>query len=52
MPNGDKPHVICCATENNQRDIALALSSGADDYVLKPFEREAIRCKLAAAGLL
>jgi two-component system chemotaxis response regulator CheY len=52
MPNGDKPHVIYCATENNQRDIALALSSGADDYVLKPFEREALRSKLAAAGLI
>jgi two-component system, chemotaxis family, chemotaxis protein CheY len=37
---------------NNARDIALALSSGADDYVLKPFEREAIQAKLAAAGLV
>jgi two-component system chemotaxis response regulator CheY len=52
MPNGGKPLVIYCATENNARDIALALSSGADDYVLKPFEREAIRAKLAAAGLV
>jgi DNA-binding response OmpR family regulator len=30
----------------------LALSSGADDYVLKPFEREAIRANQAAAGLV
>jgi two-component system, chemotaxis family, chemotaxis protein CheY len=52
MPNGGKPLVIYCATENNARDIALALSSGADDYVLKPFEREAIRATLAAAGLV
>ena len=28
------------------------LGSGAADYVLKPFEREAIRAKLAAAGLV
>jgi two-component system chemotaxis response regulator CheY len=52
MPNGGKPLVIYCATENNSRDIALALSSGADDYILKPFEHEAIRAKLAAAGLV
>jgi len=52
MPNGERPHVIYCATENNQRDIALALTSAADDYLLKPFEREALRSKLAAAGLI
>ena len=44
--------MIYCATENNQRDIALALTSGADDYLLKPFEREALRSKPAAAGLI
>jgi two-component system, chemotaxis family, chemotaxis protein CheY len=49
--NGGKPLVIYCATENNARDIALALSSGADDYLLKPFDRAAIRAKLVAAGL-
>ena len=52
MPNGGKPLVIYCATDNNACDIALALSSGADDDVLKPFEREGIRTKLAAAGLV
>ncbi len=52
MPNGGRPLVIYGATENNARDIALALSSGADDDVLKPFEREAIRAKLAVAGLV
>jgi len=52
MPNGGKPLVISCATENTPRDIALALSSEADDHVLKPFEREAIRAKLATAGLV
>ncbi len=51
LSNGGKPLVIYCATENNCRDIALALSSGADEYLLKPFDREAIRSKLVAAGL-
>jgi len=47
---GDKPHVIYCATANNQRDIVLVLSSGDED-ILKPFKRE-IRAKLGAAGLI
>jgi DNA-binding response OmpR family regulator len=29
-----------------------ALSAGADDYVLKPFDRESLRAKLAATGLI
>ena len=51
LSNGGKALVIYCATENNSRYIALALSSGADEYLLKPFDREAIRSKLVAAGL-
>jgi DNA-binding response OmpR family regulator len=27
------------------------LSAGADDYLLKPFDRESIRAKLDAAGV-
>jgi two-component system chemotaxis response regulator CheY len=52
LPDGGKPIVIYCATENDTGDIARALTAGADDYVLKPFDRESIRTKLAAAGLL
>ena len=44
--------VIYCATENNSSEIARALSAGADDYVLKPFDRESLRAKLAASGVL
>lgn len=52
MDDGGKPVVIYCATENDTGDIARALTAGADEYVLKPFDREAIRAKLAATGLL
>ena len=48
MPGGDKPMVIYCATENDPSEIARALSAGADDYVLKPFDRETLGKKLAA----
>jgi two-component system chemotaxis response regulator CheY len=52
LPGGDKAMVIYCTTENDSRDIARALSVGADDYVMKPFDRESLRAKLAACGLL
>lgn len=52
VPDGGKPIVIYCATENDTGDIARALTSGADDYVLKPFDRESLRTKLVATGVL
>jgi two-component system, chemotaxis family, chemotaxis protein CheY len=51
LPDGRKPLVIYCTTENDASEIARALSAGADDYVLKPFDRESIRAKLTSAGL-
>ena len=38
--------------EQFERDHASALSAGADDYVMKPFDRESLRAKLAATGLV
>jgi two-component system chemotaxis response regulator CheY len=49
--NGNKPVILYCATENDPKELALALTLGADDYVLKPFDREAVRSKLATAGI-
>jgi two-component system, chemotaxis family, chemotaxis protein CheY len=51
LPNGRKPLVIYCTTGNDASEIARALSAGADDYLLKPFDRESIRAKLTSAGL-
>lgn len=52
LANGDKPIVIYVATENNSSEIMRALSSGADDYLMKPFDRETLHKKLADAGLV
>jgi two-component system chemotaxis response regulator CheY len=49
LPNGSKPLIIYSTTENDSSEIARALAAGADDYVLKPFDRESIRAKLSAA---
>ena len=45
-PHDRRPYIIYLATENDAADIQKALRAGADDYILKPFNREIIEMKL------
>jgi len=47
-----KPYVIYCTTENDHEDITRAINAGADDYMLKPLDRETIRTKMVEAGMI
>lgn len=47
---GKTPYVIYCTSENDPDDIARAFSVGANNYILKPFDREALVGKLQEAG--
>jgi two-component system chemotaxis response regulator CheY len=49
---GTGPTVLFCLTEANVGHIAEAMAAGANDYVVKPFDRESLEAKLAAAGLI
>lgn len=51
LTEGRKPFIIYCTSENDQSEIARALTAGADDYVLKPFDKDGMRAKLTAAGM-
>ncbi|ODT68804.1 MAG: two-component system response regulator [Pelagibacterium sp. SCN 63-23] len=42
---GEKPRVIYCTVENDIGAIALALKAGADDYMMKPFDRKILESK-------
>jgi two-component system chemotaxis response regulator CheY len=44
--------VMLVTTETEARQITLALDAGADEYLIKPFAREALREKLDVMGLL
>lgn len=50
--NGDKPIVVFCTTENDVAHISEALGAGANEYIMKPFDREIIQAKLAEVGLV
>ncbi|WP_430910829.1 response regulator [Methylobacterium sp. sgz302541] len=50
-PDGHRPKVLFCTTENDVGAIARALHAGADEYIMKPFDRDILRDKLEQVGL-
>lgn len=44
--------VIFCTTENDMTKIMEAMESGANEYVMKPFDADIIRGKLDQLGML
>lgn len=49
---GKAPIVVFCTTENDMDHISLAISAGADEYIMKPFDREILEAKFQEVGLL
>lgn len=52
MPGGKTPKVVFCTTENDVAHIARAMHAGADEYVMKPFDKEIMAAKLQEVGLV
>jgi len=48
----DHPTVVFCTTESDMDFIASALESGAQEYIMKPFDEDILLGKFAQAGLL
>lgn len=49
---GSDPVVVFCTTENDMTHITEAISAGANEYIMKPFDREIIESKFVQAGLV
>ncbi len=52
MPGGATPKVVLCTTENDEAHMAKARQAGADDTMMKPFDKDVLRLKMAAVGLV
>jgi two-component system, chemotaxis family, chemotaxis protein CheY len=52
MPGGDQPKVVFCTTENDVAHIARALNAGANEYIMKPFDKDIITAKFQEVGLI
>jgi two-component system chemotaxis response regulator CheY len=52
LPGGDRPKVVFCTTENDVPHIARALQAGANEYIMKPFDKDIVEEKFQEIGLL
>lgn len=52
LSGGDGPIVVFCTTENDMAHIREAIEAGANEYIMKPFDKEIIEAKFAQVGLL
>jgi len=49
---GKGPVVVFCTNENDAEHISEAIRSGADEYIMKPFDAEIVESKFAEVGLI
>ena len=48
---GDHPVILVATTESNVEEIEHVMHAGANEYLMKPFDRTTVRAKLAEIGL-
>ncbi|RDI60616.1 response regulator [Microvirga subterranea] len=52
IPGGDEPKIIFCTTENDIAHISRALEAGANEYIMKPFDKDIVAAKFQDAGII
>jgi len=52
MPNGGTSVVVFCTTENDMKHIQEAMTNGANEYIMKPFDADIVKSKLIQLGVL
>lgn len=50
--DGQGPVVVFCTTENDLAHIREAMEAGANEYIMKPFDKEIIESKFVQVGLI
>ena len=51
-PGGDRPTVVFCTVENDIERIREALDCGANEYIMKPFDKDIVEAKFVEVGLI
>ncbi len=49
---GREPKVVLCTTENDIAHIQRAITAGANEYIMKPFDSDIVRSKFVQIGLM
>ena len=50
-PGGEGPVVVFCTVENDLAHIREALDAGANEYIMKPFDKHIVAAKFEEVGL-
>ena len=48
---GERPVILVATTESDADEIAHGIHAGANEYLMKPFDRGTVRAKLAEIGI-
>jgi two-component system chemotaxis response regulator CheY len=51
LPGGSRPKVVFCTIERDAAEITRVLRAGADEYIMKPFDKEIVEAKFQRVGL-
>ncbi len=52
MEGGENTKVVFCTTESDVNHIQRAMKTGANEYIMKPFDSEIIKSKFIQIGLI
>lgn len=52
MENGDHPKVLFCTTENTMAFMENGMNAGADEFIMKPFDKTILELKFVQLGIL
>jgi two-component system chemotaxis response regulator CheY len=52
MPGGETPKVVSCTTETGIEHISKAIDGGANEYIMKPFDKCIEASKFQEVGLI
>jgi len=52
LPGGNFFIVVSATTENDIAHIAKAMRAGADEYIMKPFDKDIVEAKFQEVGLI
>src|SRR5207247_9550345 len=52
LPKPIKPYLIFVTARARTQDIVTGLTAGADDYIVKPFQRDEVHARVRVGGRL
>jgi len=50
IPTPSRPVIVFCTSKGEAADIHAGIEAGADDYIVKPFDEDALKAKLEKLG--